>query len=54
MTNDCSFNPQDAFIGGVVGQEVIKAITGKFMPITQMFYNDSIEIVNQELFSADW
>ena len=54
MTNDCSFNPQDAFIGGVVGQEVIKAITGKFMPITQMFYNDSIEVVNQELFSADW
>jgi len=35
MTNDGQFGPQDAYIGGLVAQEAIKAITGKFMPITQ-------------------
>lgn len=29
--------------GGVIGQEVVKACTGKFHPLHQWFYFDSIE-----------
>jgi len=37
-------NPMDAFIGGVVAQEVLK-VTGKFRPISQWFHFDSLECV---------
>ena len=30
---NCSIGPLCAFAGGVVAQEIVKAITGKFMPI---------------------
>ncbi|KAL6757412.1 ubiquitin-activating enzyme E1 [Haematococcus lacustris] len=36
-------NPMAAMLGGVVGQEVVKAISGKFHPIHQWFYFDSME-----------
>ncbi|KAJ4779926.1 ubiquitin-activating enzyme 1 [Rhynchospora pubera] len=36
-------NPMAALFGGVVGQEVVKACSGKFHPIYQFFYFDSIE-----------
>jgi len=29
------FPPLQAFLGGVVGQEVLKAVTGKFSPLFQ-------------------
>ena len=32
-----------AFLGGVVGQEAMKAVSGKFMPIRQFFYFDALE-----------
>jgi ubiquitin-activating enzyme E1 len=32
-----------ALMGGVVGQEVMKAVSGKFMPIRQFWYFDAIE-----------
>ena len=32
-----------AMFGGVVGQEVMKAASGKFHPLFQFFYFDSIE-----------
>jgi len=51
MTHDGQFGPQDAYIGGIIGQETIKAITGKFMPIKQVMYADCVEILPQEIFS---
>lgn len=40
------FPPLAAFIGGVVSQEVIKAITKKYMPINQFFYYECSELVS--------
>eukprot|EP00833_Pecoramyces_ruminatium_P003230 jgi/Orpsp1_1/1177262/evm.model.c7180000060725.1 len=36
-------SPMAALFGGLVAQEVLKAISGKFMPITQYMYFDSLE-----------
>eukprot|EP00899_Mesostigma_viride_P027629 jgi/Mesvir1/8050/Mv18206-RA.1 len=36
-------SPMAAMLGGVVGQEVVKACTGKFSPLHQFFYFDSAE-----------
>ncbi|GLI63113.1 hypothetical protein VaNZ11_006018 [Volvox africanus] len=36
-------NPMAAMFGGVVGQEVVKAVSGKFHPIFQWLYFDSVE-----------
>ncbi|XP_072996914.1 ubiquitin-activating enzyme E1 2-like isoform X1 [Typha latifolia] len=36
-------NPMAAIFGGIVGQEVVKACSGKFHPLFQFFYFDSIE-----------
>ncbi|XP_057862947.2 ubiquitin-activating enzyme E1 2 isoform X1 [Cryptomeria japonica] len=36
-------NPMAAMFGGITGQEVIKACSGKFHPIFQFFYFDSAE-----------
>jgi ubiquitin-activating enzyme E1 len=36
-------SPMAAMFGGVVGQEVVKACTGKFQPLHQFFYFDSVE-----------
>eukprot|EP00890_Picochlorum_soloecismus_P002580 jgi/Picsp_1/3322/NSC_06161-R1_ubiquitin-activating enzyme e1 len=46
-------NPMAAAIGGVVGQEVVKAASGKFHPIFQWFYFDSIESLPEDLIPAD-
>ena len=54
MTNDGQFGPQGAYLGGIIAQEAIKAITGKFMPIVQTMYADCAEILHEELFSAKW
>ena len=39
------FNPLCAFLGGVVAQECIKAITQKFSPTHQLFYYDAVEVL---------
>jgi hypothetical protein len=44
------FNPLCAFQGGVVAQEVVKAITSKFTPIGQVFYYDAYEVLPVETF----
>ena len=56
-----SFGPLAAFVGGIVCQEAIKGITGKFKPMEQSaffdcmevledhFYNDAIEMVRFDL-----
>ncbi|KAG2486273.1 hypothetical protein HYH03_015097 [Edaphochlamys debaryana] len=36
-------NPMAALFGGVVGQEVVKAVSGKFHPVFQWLYFDSME-----------
>ncbi|CAI9778637.1 unnamed protein product [Fraxinus pennsylvanica] len=36
-------NPMAAMFGGFVGQEVVKACSGKFHPLFQFFYFDSVE-----------
>jgi len=41
-------NPMCASVGGVVGQEVMKACSGKFMPIYQWFYFDAIECLPED------
>uniref|UniRef100_A0A8D0D638 E1 ubiquitin-activating enzyme n=1 Tax=Sander lucioperca TaxID=283035 RepID=A0A8D0D638_SANLU len=40
--------PVDAFIGGLAAQEVMKACTGKFMPIMQWLYFDALECLAEE------
>jgi molybdopterin/thiamine biosynthesis adenylyltransferase len=40
-----SFGPICAFYGGIVSQEVFKAITGKYTPIHQYFLADFSEVV---------
>merc|ERR1719411_2353122 len=36
-------SPMNAFVGGLVAQEVMKACSGKFMPIRQLLYFDALE-----------
>lgn len=43
-----NFGPLSAFLGGYVSQEVIKAITNKFMPTNQFMYFDCLEVVKDE------
>ncbi|KAJ8115331.1 hypothetical protein ONZ43_g4692 [Nemania bipapillata] len=38
-------NPMAAFFGGLAAQEVLKAVSGKFHPIKQWFYFDSLESI---------
>ncbi|KAG9509023.1 Ubiquitin-like modifier-activating enzyme 1 [Fragariocoptes setiger] len=40
--------PMQAVIGGIVAQEVMKACTGKFMPIRQWFYFDALECLPED------
>lgn len=42
-----------AMFGGVVGQEVMKAASGKFHPLYQFFYFDSIESLPEEALSPE-
>ncbi|MBA0609500.1 hypothetical protein Godav_021540, partial [Gossypium davidsonii] len=41
-------NPMAAMFGGIVGQEVVKACSGKFHPVFQFFYFDSVESLPTE------
>ncbi|CAN6842464.1 unnamed protein product [Brassica oleracea] len=41
-------NPLAAMFGGIVGQEVVKACSGKFHPLFQFFYFDSVESLPSE------
>lgn len=46
-------NPMAAMFGGVVGQEVMKAASGKFHPLFQFFYFDSIESLPDDPLSPE-
>lgn len=43
-----NFGPLNAFMGGYVSQEAIKAITNKYMPTNQYMYNDCLEIIKDD------
>lgn len=45
-TSAGNFSPLNAIIGGIVAQEVMKACSGKFVPIHQWFYFDAIECIS--------
>lgn len=42
-----NFPPLNAFLGGYVSQEVIKAITNKYMPTNQWLYLDCLEVLTK-------
>jgi ubiquitin-activating enzyme E1 len=42
-------SPISATIGGIVAQEVLKAVSGKFMPINQFLYFDATEVLPSPL-----
>lgn len=46
-------SPMAALVGGIVGQEVVKACSGKFHPLYQWFYFDSAESLPKELLPAE-
>jgi len=48
FTACAELNPMAATFGGFVGQEVVKAASGKFHPLFQWFYFDSIESLPAE------
>eukprot|EP01105_Mastigella_eilhardi_P013353 TRINITY_DN3039_c0_g1_i3.p1 TRINITY_DN3039_c0_g1~~TRINITY_DN3039_c0_g1_i3.p1 ORF type:complete len:915 (+),score=226.01 TRINITY_DN3039_c0_g1_i3:38-2746(+) len=43
-----AFQPLAAFLGGVVAQEALKAVTGKFSPLQQWLYADFAEVAPLE------
>eukprot|EP01022_Parablepharisma_sp_SALTPOND_P015993 TRINITY_DN22_c0_g3_i1.p1 TRINITY_DN22_c0_g3~~TRINITY_DN22_c0_g3_i1.p1 ORF type:complete len:4095 (+),score=552.02 TRINITY_DN22_c0_g3_i1:5895-18179(+) len=45
MTAQGTFGPLTAFIGGLVAQEVVKAVTQKYSPINQLFCYHVMEVV---------
>eukprot|EP00257_Ricinus_communis_P008710 XP_002526617.3 ubiquitin-activating enzyme E1 1 isoform X1 [Ricinus communis] len=48
-------NPMAAMFGGIVGQEVVKACSGKFHPLFQFFYFDSVEsLPTEDLYPCDF
>lgn len=38
-------SPMAAFFGGIIAQEILKAVSGKFQPIKQWLYFDSLESI---------
>uniref|UniRef100_A0AAV1UIK5 E1 ubiquitin-activating enzyme n=1 Tax=Peronospora matthiolae TaxID=2874970 RepID=A0AAV1UIK5_9STRA len=46
-------SPMAAFLGGVVGQEALKACSGKFTPIQQFFYFDAVECLPDAVFAGN-
>ena len=47
LTIEAFFPPISAFLGGIVTQEIIKAITQKIVPITQQYFFDCEELYSQ-------
>lgn len=46
-------SPMCAYTGGILGQEVLKACSGKFGPIQQWFYCDAVECLSDEPLSYE-
>lgn len=43
-----SLSPMAAILGGVAAQEVLKAVSGKFMPLDQWLYFDALECLPED------
>lgn len=43
-----NFGPLNAFMGGYISQEAIKAITHKYMPTNQFMYVDCLEVITKD------
>ena len=41
-------NAMAAFLGGLVGQEVVKAATSKYLPLNQWYHHDALEALPEE------
>jgi len=39
----CVFAIKLFIVGGIIGQEIIKAVSSKYTPIKQFFFNDALE-----------
>lgn len=48
LTSSAELNPMAAMFGGIVGQEVVKAASGKFHPVFQWLYFDCMECLPSE------
>ncbi|RLN96567.1 hypothetical protein BBJ28_00025867, partial [Nothophytophthora sp. Chile5] len=44
-------SPMAAFLGGIVGQEALKACSSKFTPIQQFFYFDAVECLPDAVYA---
>eukprot|EP01040_Poterioochromonas_malhamensis_P009078 gene9078-9832_t len=53
MTSLGNLSPISAQIGGILGQEVLKACSGKFMPIKQWYYYESFDSLPEPLLVED-
>jgi ubiquitin-activating enzyme E1 len=40
-----AISPLMGFMGGFISQEVLKAVSGKFLPLNQFFYLDAVEVL---------
>ncbi|KAL4506801.1 hypothetical protein ABPG72_001222 [Tetrahymena utriculariae] len=45
LTVNSNVGPFAAFLGGFVTQEIVKAITNKYVPTSQVFFSDCMEII---------
>lgn len=45
LTVGGTVGPFAAFVGGLVSQEIVKAITNKFIPTNQLFFSDCMEVI---------
>jgi len=54
LTCQGSISPMASVFGGIVGQEVLKACSGKFSPIQQFLYLDSFESLPDKIVASDY
>lgn len=52
-TAEGDLSPMAALFGGIVGQEALKAASGKFHPLNQWFYFDAIEALPEEVLTEE-
>jgi ubiquitin-activating enzyme E1 len=50
---DGNLNPMATFIGGFVAQEIMKACSGKYTPLSQWFYYDALECLPKNITNCE-
>jgi len=51
--SDAVLSPMAAVMGGIAGQEVLKACSGKFSPFNQLLYIDAVEALPEDVLPAE-